>query len=184
MRVASRRGPGACRGPCHGGWRHLTAAAVKGALRRPPAALDRRLQGQITHRNPRSAKFRTPAAERVPALAVPVRTKIGPICPTSHLKMLDRDLEQVTHILIVGWRGQEQHFLERLRDRLPHPSIPTFVANGNEEESRQALERINKVLLEIPNRWVGLSPAGTWNDEEAHTFIGCLDARAITSLAI
>jgi hypothetical protein len=53
-----------------------------------------------------------------PAIAIPLDRAKKFVCPPSHLERLSRDLEQVTHILIVGWRANEQHFLELLRKRL------------------------------------------------------------------
>lgn len=46
-----------------------------------------------------------------PALALPTQTKSLYECPEDHLSLLADLLPNVTQCLVVGWRGQEQHFL-------------------------------------------------------------------------
>ena len=53
-----------------------------------------------------------------PAIAVPVdRTKTF-VCPATHLERLTADLQKVTHLLVIGWRASEQHFLALLDENL------------------------------------------------------------------
>jgi hypothetical protein len=51
----------------------------------------------------------------MPALALPLRGKTTFSCPDEHLKELREKLPQVTRILTIGWRGEDQHFLDLLR---------------------------------------------------------------------
>lgn len=47
-----------------------------------------------------------------PCLALPLRSKEFS-WPSSHSDALDRCIRQVTHLICVGWRAQEAHFLSR-----------------------------------------------------------------------
>lgn len=47
----------------------------------------------------------------VPAIAMPTQRKTSFECPQAHLLALRKLIPQVTHILAIGWRGAEQHFL-------------------------------------------------------------------------
>lgn len=47
----------------------------------------------------------------LPAIAMPTQTKTSFECPAEHLDHLAALIPQVTHLLVIGWRGAEQHFL-------------------------------------------------------------------------
>jgi len=49
-----------------------------------------------------------------PAVAIPTQSKAGSdfICPVDHIEVLESALRSMTKLLVVGWRGQEQHFYE------------------------------------------------------------------------
>ena len=96
-----------------------------------------------------------------PAIAIPVETKNEFECPEAHLECLKSLLPQITKILIIGWRGTEQHFLNLLADSLTL-GIPTCVVAGNVEEERAVLERI---------RLGGISVGGTESDGGFTDFI-------------
>ncbi len=53
----------------------------------------------------------------VPCLAIPTATKGDSdfVCPQEHLDQLKQQLNEVTNVLIVGWKGIERHFLEMWR---------------------------------------------------------------------
>lgn len=71
----------------------------------------------------------------LPAIAIPVETKSEFECPRSHLEALDLCVEQTMKILVIGWRGTENHFLSRLKAL---PGIAPFVAIvGASEEGTQ-----------------------------------------------
>jgi hypothetical protein len=77
----------------------------------------------------------------VPAIAVPVQTKSSFQCPEGHLDVLRRALPTVTHILTIGWRAQEQHFMRLLVDHLVQP-ISLFSVSGSAEFSGHTLDAI------------------------------------------
>src|SRR2546422_9217433 len=47
-----------------------------------------------------------------PAIALPVETKNEFEFPDAHLKKLRDVIPEVTRVLIIGWRGTEEHFLK------------------------------------------------------------------------
>lgn len=71
-----------------------------------------------------------------PAIALPVTKKSTFECPEEHLRCLKECLPMVTKILTIGWRGQEEHFLELLRKHLgPRPRM-MIVAGGRDEANQ------------------------------------------------
>jgi SIR2-like domain len=64
------------------------------------------------------------APANVPAIAIPMEKKTDSdfMCPPTHLDVLRARLMEVTHLLVIGWRGAEAHFLKMWRD------IPRSVA--------------------------------------------------------
>lgn len=54
-----------------------------------------------------------------PALAIPFARKASFECPHRHLREFSRALADVNRIIVVGWRGNELHFLELLRRVAP-----------------------------------------------------------------
>ena len=77
----------------------------------------------------------------IPALAIPVVTKSNFVCPQSHLNCLRELIPGVTKILMIGWRGAEQHFLKMLSDNLK-TRIRGMVVCGSEEAGTETAERL------------------------------------------
>jgi hypothetical protein len=59
----------------------------------------------------------------LPAVAVPMEAKPKFECPPEQLALLRQALPHVTHILTIGWRGQDQRFVDELRSLLPKRRI-------------------------------------------------------------
>jgi hypothetical protein len=68
--------------------------------------------GQITTRSEGSATIWHPA------IAIPLDRGKTFVCPPQHLNRMKADIQEVTHILIVGWRATEDHFLKVLSEHL------------------------------------------------------------------
>jgi hypothetical protein len=47
-----------------------------------------------------------------PAISIPVQKKSHFSCPETWLPFLEKQLEGVSNLLIIGWRGSEEHFLK------------------------------------------------------------------------
>ena len=48
----------------------------------------------------------------LPAISIPVQTKSLFSCPQNWLSLLENLLLGVSNLLVVGWRGGEEHFLK------------------------------------------------------------------------
>jgi len=54
----------------------------------------------------------------VPAIANPTLTKNNLECPSSHLSMLREAMNEVSYLLLIGWRAAEDHFFRTWRSLL------------------------------------------------------------------
>ena len=79
----------------------------------------------------------------LPAVAVPVQTKQTFECPPTHLTALVDRLRHSKMLLIVGWRGHDQHFVELLRSYVPEGAAVHVVAGSDTEAGavRKTLEQ-------------------------------------------
>ena len=73
----------------------------------------------------------------LPAIAIPLNKKQTFECPNEHLTELVAFLPKVTKILVVGWKGAEDHFLTLLRKNLS-PDVPILIVNGSVGEAEKA----------------------------------------------
>jgi hypothetical protein len=75
----------------------------------------------------------------LPAIAIPLDNKREFICPESHLTHLKEALPQVTALLLIGWRGADDHFRQLLREHLGQNATVAAVC-GELADSRALLE--------------------------------------------
>jgi hypothetical protein len=58
-----------------------------------------------------------------PAIAIPVQSKTDFACPAQHITHLEGAVSSVNKLLVIGWRGSEEHFMKllsgKLTERLP-----------------------------------------------------------------
>ena len=76
-----------------------------------------------------------------PALAIPVQTKKSYECPATHLVALESVLPQVSKVLLIGWRGAEDHFAKLLREKLPQDCLFHVVA-GTTKAATEVTKRL------------------------------------------
>jgi hypothetical protein len=90
-----------------------------------------------------------------PALSIPVQSKTHSDfeCPPDHLHALRRALPAVTRVLIVGWRGLEEHFMGEWQraihgtPRLAKLGLERYcIVTGSPEESRGVNETLSRWL--------------------------------------
>jgi hypothetical protein len=93
-----------------------------------------------------------------PAIAIPLDRGKTFVCPQAHLIRLTADLEKVTHVLIIGWRAAEQHFLDLLQPRL----------RKNQPISMCIVDRDTSVLKVRDSLMDALSPAVQFSPLELH----------------
>lgn len=84
----------------------------------------------------------------VPAIAVPVQSKFDYQCPPKHVASLKDQLSKVTRILTIGWRGQEQHFLSMLAQRIKSP-VSIVSVSGDKRKSEETINHLRAAPLYI-----------------------------------
>jgi len=82
--------------------------------------------------------------EGIPALSIPVAKKTVFEMPPQHLEVLKAAIPQVTHLLIIGWRGNEQHFVDMLR-ALPRGRLrlKSLVVSGSLQSAKKVATDLN-----------------------------------------
>src|SRR5258707_4892554 len=78
----------------------------------------------------------------VPAIAIPVQTKQAFECPPSHIEALTKRINAVRRLLIIGWRGLDQHFVKLLREHL-NPSVVVQAINGSPQAADELMRTLN-----------------------------------------
>lgn len=86
----------------------------------------------------------------IPAIAIPVVQKQGYECPPEHLKKLDMCLPQITKLLVIGWRGNEKHFLDKLAQMVRQP-IRVLIVSGSAEDATETANNLSKANLVVIN---------------------------------
>jgi hypothetical protein len=71
----------------------------------------------------------------VPGIAIPVNRKQQFECPDEHVANLAQNLPNVRKILVVGWQGKEQRFLELLKQTLTNKLQRLLVVSAQEDAS-------------------------------------------------
>jgi hypothetical protein len=82
----------------------------------------------------------------LPAIAIPTETKTSSAfeLPPSHLDTLTHALPHVTQLLVVGWRGRENHFWELWnRARTTDEKVSATVVDENGEAAGSAAQYLN-----------------------------------------
>jgi len=80
-----------------------------------------------------------------PVLALPFKEKTNFVFPDNHKSSLVNDMNKITHILTVGWRGSESHFHQQILDKLPSKAkIKIMNVNRGSEEIETNLKETLK----------------------------------------
>lgn len=79
-----------------------------------------------------------------PAIAIPVETKRAFECPQDHLDALRECISRVTKLLIIGWRGRDQHFVDLLK-AAPRGGRCVVIAGG-EMGAREIMDHLQNSL--------------------------------------
>lgn len=83
-----------------------------------------------------------------PAIAVPVETKHEYECPQDHLDCLRGYLPTITKLLLIGWRGTEQHFLGLLKEALPQ-KVPLYAVAGDRQQAEEVIASIEQAGIRV-----------------------------------
>ena len=74
-----------------------------------------------------------------PAIALPVETKNEFEFPDEHLRKLRDIIPEVTRVLIIGWRGTEEHFLKLWLESGPPRVNRMWLESGGQRVNRKVL---------------------------------------------
>lgn len=78
----------------------------------------------------------------VPALTVPIESKLIFECPPAHMKALELELPRVDRVLTIGWRATEVPFLNFLQEHMRGGIVAALFACHSAEDERGAIERV------------------------------------------
>jgi hypothetical protein len=69
-----------------------------------------------------------------PAIAIPTATKTDSdfICPEEHQERLVESWRKMTKLLVIGWRGQEDHFYTLVRGKATQLQLVVVIDSGDE----------------------------------------------------
>ena len=80
----------------------------------------------------------SPLQPYLPALAIPVAKKTTFEFPDEHLRKLRRCIPEVTHLLLIGWRGNEANFVREVRENRRVPPKTLIVTTSADSARRVA----------------------------------------------
>lgn len=89
--------------------------------------------------------FDSPAQYYFPQLLIPFRSKDSFILPKEHESYLRNNLEKVDDILVIGWKGYEDAFLNLLKSKLKDKQVNFYSVNCKN------LEIENHIKQYLPN---------------------------------
>lgn len=112
----------------------------------------------------------SPQAPGWPAVAVPLRSKTSFECPQTHLDKLWDLLPQVGRILIVGWRGRDEHFVRELHARL-RPKLPIQLVVGTPNAEAETIQALESGGIDARWRKTGLGFSDYVTGEHGLTFL-------------
>jgi len=97
---------------------------------------------ELANANPFNRPFGKPL---FPALAIPVENKPGYECPQDHQKVLKEFFPQITKVLLIGWRANENRFLNDLATNMSK-RVSVMVVSRDQTSASQTLTRISPVM--------------------------------------
>jgi hypothetical protein len=79
----------------------------------------------------------------LPAVAIPLEKKQDYVCPTSHMEVLKECMSKADKLLVIGWKGAEENFLQLLSTGLKRGNPKMVVSSGraSAEEIKSTLQR-------------------------------------------
>ena len=93
----------------------------------------------------------------LPALSIPVRMKSRFSCPKHWLPLLERSLEGVSNLLVIGWSGGEDHFLKKLVPALnKNPDLTLTVVTNNQPSASETQTRLATAGLKMNRHYFNL----------------------------
>lgn len=76
----------------------------------------------------------------LPQLLIPLITKDAFVCPHEHISALSGSIEKITDVLIIGWKANEQYFMELMREQLTANEINILCVCGSTDIKSKLLD--------------------------------------------
>lgn len=86
-----------------------------------------------------------------PQLLIPFKSKDSFIMPESHTMFLEKFLDQIDKIIILGWKGAEEKFKSLLKKQLGDKKVWVLYANAKDDSIQRELQSVfrNATISEI-----------------------------------
>ena len=81
---------------------------------------------------------------KLPAIAIPIIDKQEFLCPSRHIEMLKRNMEQTDRILVIGWKAGDSNFLDLIKDHLKEDALLTVVSKKT-ETAREIVDKLKEI---------------------------------------
>ena len=72
----------------------------------------------------------------LPAVAIPLEKKQDYVCPLSHMEVLRECMPKADKLLVIGWKGTEENFLQLLSKGLKR-GIPKMVVSSGKDSAEK-----------------------------------------------
>jgi hypothetical protein len=84
----------------------------------------------------------------LPAISIPVQTKSHFSCPKHWLPILQAQLDGLSNLLVIGWRGGEEHFLKEVVPVLnKNPDLNLSIVSDTEQSANETHGRLHSAGL-------------------------------------
>jgi hypothetical protein len=89
-----------------------------------------------------------------PAISIPVQLKSHFSCPEIWLSLLETVLEGVSNLLVIGWRGGEEHFLKKAVPVLnKNADLSLSIVSETQQSANQTQARLVTAGLKAARAW-------------------------------
>ena len=89
-------------------------------------------------------------SDSVPAIAVPTVHKSGFECPENHLFRLKHDLKEIDRLLVIGWRGADQHFIDFWKPLEKVPIKKALIVGKSSADSNHLIATLRDADIDFP----------------------------------
>jgi hypothetical protein len=90
----------------------------------------------------------------LPAVAIPLEKKQEYACPASHIEVLTECMSKADKLLVIGWKGAEENFLELLSKGLKR-GIPKMVASSGRDSAEKTKSTLQRFGTDGANWFLG-----------------------------
>lgn len=88
-----------------------------------------------------------------PALSIPVSSDKHFSCPTTHLDTAIEAIKEANHLVTIGWRGNEEHFMGLLKTHCLPEHLT--VVSQTEESAERVIQHLQKYVTTKGHRGIG-----------------------------